>query len=414
MGWNGNYMSLPVGMGDISNAVNYSSLDLGTLIESGSINKWAKFKPVRYNSWGILTDAQRASVNYGLSAPTYRNSAAGTLADEWEYLRPRGIGNNEPFRMLDFDGYFSDASQPVTPPGPVIVDYTPTASIDFSNYIPYNPEGDNIISWNDLQTISGYYLCVVFAKNSSLSGTVMWKTSAQTFASGASMRLPITNGELLTIRDLGYTYYYLCACSVSKTSFDDAAPADARFMALPCNSTASLLDTFTVRTATFRNIAIVSLNVSRSPSAASQFADASQYTGIFPVVEDLDEVYYPCSPVNGYYYLHLGIEIEAADMAYTVSGASFSLRPNFAGNGFSSSYAQAATLRDSSFAVQQQIVIPANETRTVYFTFSAPLLSLDATGTAVSGLSTGQYVSANLTLIHNGNSVNIGELRVRN
>ena len=42
----------PVGLGDISQAIHLSSLDLGTLCQSTLINKWAKYKPFRNSSKG--------------------------------------------------------------------------------------------------------------------------------------------------------------------------------------------------------------------------------------------------------------------------------------------------------------------------------------------------------------------------
>lgn len=413
------------GDGDLQLVFAVSQMNQSWYFDSAPINKWARYKPFRstqafsdhFTGPGgeSITSARltaAAAANFGLSAPAAQTTQAATLSTEWVYNRPTS-GGSWLCRAQDFEGYNHKASQPVEPPGPLTINMTPTMTIDFANYIFHNPDL-TAIGWGDLTAISGYYLCVVFARNSSLSGTVMWKTSAQTFASGASMRLPISNAELQTIQASGYTHYYLCACSVSKTGFDDAAPADARFMALPCNSTASLLDTFTVRTPSFANVAVKSLNVSQSPSSAAQFADATNYTGIVPLVDDLDTIYYPCTPVGGYYYLHIGIEIEAGSSPYTVYPGSFALSATFAGNGFSTAYAQAATLRNSSFAVQSQIAIAANSSQVMYFTFAVPLLSLDSQGQQVGGLSTGQYVSAGITMVQNGNPIRIGEIRVRN
>lgn len=115
MGYSGGLVTAPVGMGDISSAVHYSSLDLGTLITNGTINPGAKYKPVAYDNWGILTEAQRQAHNCGLSMVGYNslnalwaaamNMSPGVLA--WHYERPRGVSGviKENFRILDFDGY---------------------------------------------------------------------------------------------------------------------------------------------------------------------------------------------------------------------------------------------------------------------------------------------------------------------
>ena len=114
MSWDGRKMTKPIGMGDISNAVAYGSLDLGTLIANGTIRPMAKYKPVRHSEVGILNETQRAATRYGFGStlPQLPMSAAEPQND-WVYQRPQGIGNNEWYRMLDFDGYVNDACSPL-------------------------------------------------------------------------------------------------------------------------------------------------------------------------------------------------------------------------------------------------------------------------------------------------------------
>ena len=114
MGWDGRKMTKPIGMGDISNAVAYGSLDLGTLIANGTIRPMAKYKPVRHSEVGILNETQRAATRYGFGStlPQLPMSASEPQND-WVYLRPQGISNNEWYRMLDFDGYVNDACHPL-------------------------------------------------------------------------------------------------------------------------------------------------------------------------------------------------------------------------------------------------------------------------------------------------------------
>ena len=118
MSWNGRKMTKPIGMGDIKDAVNYGSLDLGALIANGIIRPMAKYKPVRHSAVGILNETQRAERRYGFgtisdsSLPQLPMSEAEPKND-WVYKRPRGIGDNEWYRMLDFDGYVNDACHPL-------------------------------------------------------------------------------------------------------------------------------------------------------------------------------------------------------------------------------------------------------------------------------------------------------------
>ena len=100
MGWENNKMTKPIGMGDIRKAVNYGSLDLGTLIANGIINKWQKRKPIQANL-PALTEQQRTAANnggngyaWGMSIPntftTKSTFMAGWQSAVWSYLRPRG------------------------------------------------------------------------------------------------------------------------------------------------------------------------------------------------------------------------------------------------------------------------------------------------------------------------------------
>lgn len=114
MGWKNNKMTKPIGMGDIKDAVNYGSLDLGALITNGIIRPMAKYKPVRHSEVGILNETQRAATRYGFgSALPQLPMSAAEPQNDWVYLRPRGISNNEWYRMLDFDGYVNDACSPL-------------------------------------------------------------------------------------------------------------------------------------------------------------------------------------------------------------------------------------------------------------------------------------------------------------
>ena len=93
-------------------------IDLGMMCTSPNINLWPKNKPVRLPSRGILTDADRKSVNYGIDFSmahdrSFSDCLAKSIANggKYGYLRPRG-GDDEPYRLLDFDGYNHKAETP--------------------------------------------------------------------------------------------------------------------------------------------------------------------------------------------------------------------------------------------------------------------------------------------------------------
>lgn len=110
--------------------------DIGLLCSSPKINKWSPAKPFRNASWKFSSstekDAARRMANQGLLLPTAANAGVGTTqaayrrtylgyltylastgqTPNYTYQQPRGKSSNEPFRLLDFDGYMHKAKQP--------------------------------------------------------------------------------------------------------------------------------------------------------------------------------------------------------------------------------------------------------------------------------------------------------------
>lgn len=133
---NGVLVQAPVKQSDIQGALGVSSSvnKWSQLCTHGNINKWAKYKPVSYNTPANLTVAQRKSVNYGITnIPVWTGNGAvnkmgnfwfgvntgsanapacGIQTDYWGYQRPTG-GVNSPYRALDFNGYKHDVVAPI-------------------------------------------------------------------------------------------------------------------------------------------------------------------------------------------------------------------------------------------------------------------------------------------------------------
>lgn len=90
----------------ISQTIGEGSNDVGTLCSSSKINKWARYKPVRFNSVLPLPETTLSMLQYGLSpgqnTPSEYNFT--TTSPYFVYLKPRGKGGmyNEPYRMSDF------------------------------------------------------------------------------------------------------------------------------------------------------------------------------------------------------------------------------------------------------------------------------------------------------------------------
>ncbi len=137
MAHSNNCIFAPIQMPDDFSAIlQIGGTDLEAICKSTAINKWAKYKPVSKNVIEALTDAQRQSVNYGISKiPTWGNiinmiefwllnnrTAAtapdcGLVNEYWDYTHPSG-GSNSPYRLTDFAisssvGYFHGAEAPL-------------------------------------------------------------------------------------------------------------------------------------------------------------------------------------------------------------------------------------------------------------------------------------------------------------
>lgn len=120
----------PITTTDVGTVLQSSSHDVGTLCSLDSINKWAKYKPVRYSTVTKLTEEQLKSVNYGLvpsENPEIVNKEAQVYSGEiqlgggWTYNKPTG-GSSNPYRLGDFlnaknvedPGYYHLAKAPIS------------------------------------------------------------------------------------------------------------------------------------------------------------------------------------------------------------------------------------------------------------------------------------------------------------
>ena len=108
----------------VSQAIGLASNSVNVLCNNYNINKWSKFKPVRYDSVapnrGAGADWWRANDgNCGLNIPNYPTMPelftalrAGTVM--WDYLPPLGT-TGQPCRLADFRAYEHTAQPPMIP-----------------------------------------------------------------------------------------------------------------------------------------------------------------------------------------------------------------------------------------------------------------------------------------------------------
>ena len=111
---NNGIITAPISLvGDVAAVLGDSSTDLGTLCRSSKINKWAKYKPVQFNSITSLSDQSRYEVNYGIDVNSAYSLDIASLFTkaasnpDWGYVRPTSY-----FILGDFDKYNHNAVQP--------------------------------------------------------------------------------------------------------------------------------------------------------------------------------------------------------------------------------------------------------------------------------------------------------------
>jgi hypothetical protein len=103
----------------VGQTLGSSSRDVGTLCTHPNINKWSKWKPVRFNKLDGITESDIISAKSGIETLAF--SSVSELINFYrsfsndnylfQYLRPRGGNNNplEPYRIGDFRNYEHNA-----------------------------------------------------------------------------------------------------------------------------------------------------------------------------------------------------------------------------------------------------------------------------------------------------------------
>lgn len=206
----------------VSQAIGLASNSVNVLCNNYNINKWSKFKPVRYDNVapnrGVGADWWRAyDGNCGLSIPSYPNIAAMFTAlrggaNNWDYLPPTGV-SGQPLRLADFRGYSHTALPPLAPLSLNDVYYANNGILGCTLAIRSSDEfaltlediGDN---WNLAEMYFGVAICK--------QGTSLYKymTEDSTIVSSSSGGIDVPISEELGTYDV---IYFLT--ELPKTSF---------------------------------------------------------------------------------------------------------------------------------------------------------------------------------------------------
>lgn len=153
--------------GDISAVLGRVTGDVGQLCadvdgngdDVGAIRFWSLKKPIRHYKIGELTEAEWKAANYGYTINDYTKPVnegnSGLIYDHinnrsWLYLKPRGAANNEWFRVTDFHGYDSGATNPFE------VSYSATPTIGQSARIDILFL-DNLLEWGRFASFGPTY-----------------------------------------------------------------------------------------------------------------------------------------------------------------------------------------------------------------------------------------------------------------
>jgi len=187
---------------DIQQAVRSTKSDIGGLIRDGSINKWAKWKPIVHTALSGMTSAVRKTANQGFlvdetvagnTGSLYQNSkerafaAASANGQDWNYVKPTGVIGTSPFRFLDFANEDSLGSN-----GYNMGSMSPFRLFTCGIY----PNADTPVGWQDF-AVTWYYTAqqIAFTDLAVYDG----KTSTHTWYWGLFAKIPGQNGAVSVI-----------------------------------------------------------------------------------------------------------------------------------------------------------------------------------------------------------------------
>ena len=219
----GDTITAPIGLGDICRLLRERTMDLGSLCQSKTINKWAKYKPVsnyelEYEdelnttrdgwkdtaTWWKGTDGQCGIANIRtLSADDLvADKVAALFADSWTYNPPSGTAAS-PFRAEDFLLYRRTAQSPfgkIKAYPSTDIKYYQGGSVMRWVITPHTPESDELaltdiarVFGTSTSTISEMWFGMVFIcigssnpNNNDVPGKTLVKTCESAIGKGGT------------------------------------------------------------------------------------------------------------------------------------------------------------------------------------------------------------------------------------
>ena len=198
-------ISLATNIRDVLNGAGGSVTNSVTsfFTDAAKINMWSKYKPVVSPTAFLDTDERwkGADGNCGLTIPYYNSASTFRTAAMngtcmWSYTPPKG-GTNEPRRLGDFRGYYTDAINPLgmVASNGILSDGEVTFAIDV---VLSGSSSDNLLL-TDIKVngilLSNYYLGIFAWKSSSVYEMATSSTKIGS-AEALEVAIPIsTTGE---------------------------------------------------------------------------------------------------------------------------------------------------------------------------------------------------------------------------
>ena len=283
----------------VGTTIGSASRDVGTLCSSPLINKWSKYKPVRYNTISPITDSQRKEVYYGFDiANMVKTDAVSAASINWNYLKPLG-GANSPYRLGDFRSY----------------DHTATHVYDLvDNYESINIYGilnvrirfadtqGSGVKLNDFTSttipIGNWTPCIIVKRNTSL---YCYKYSGETTPTGAKVITIDVNSEpfagITNGTDLQFMYLLVETPSQISTS---------RFCPMPFADSNSCLKTVRI----YNHLSISATISKLSDVYNAGYENISFYSGMAPE----NAIHYPIARNIGTVYFKMDVTNNSSDV----------------------------------------------------------------------------------------------------
>ena len=186
----------------VKNAIGLASNNVGALCSSSNINKWSKYKPVRYNSVNINRSTESwwcaQDGNCGLNIPVYANIADMFTALRnntvmWDYLKPSG-GATQPFRIADFGGYEHSAQPPFVPQQLNSTYYATLGTMPTALDLRGNTQYElNISDFGEAYNLGNMYFGVAICKQNTSGYKYMTVNTKMNTGGGSNINVPISN-----------------------------------------------------------------------------------------------------------------------------------------------------------------------------------------------------------------------------